>query len=618
MQLHSIGLTNFKSFRGSHSFPFQDKPSGLHFVTGRNITEPALGANGVGKSSLFDAVYFALFGKTIRGLKAGDVVSWGETDCRVRLTMTSGDRRFMVDRARKGTRNKLTIDGEEASQDMVDKAVGLPESLFAAALIRGQFSTMFFDLSPANQLAMMDDILELDIWTNASTRAKDEARRCENEATMAREDLARSEGAMEAHKTSLEEIKRAAADAKQAEVAAIAALEKQYDEAAAHLKQLKAREQKLTDASAKISTSELDAAEADVTKWTRDVDNAQRECNAMLTMLRENDALQEQWRKRISHFESLSSSATCPTCEQPVEAQHTSSCVAVAQKEIEAAGNDRKTLDAELTKSRARETEANDNQLECLKARDAVRNRMAEASREVDRAASDTQRAESELNAINARVEERAKRTNPYDEQIKSKEQSIEACREYQEGRTQQRDDFERLFKRAEYWIDGFKHVRLFVIDRALTALELEVNSNLVQLGLTDLIIKFATERETKSGSVTRRFDVVVANSATPEKTTPLAAWSGGEYQRLRLACELGLANMILGSRGITPKFEVWDEPTSHLSTQGIDSLMGCLRERGMALDRTIWMIDHTSVDFPFDSVTTIIKDADGSSIEAE
>ena len=45
-----IELEDFRSFRGKHGFEFHTEP-GLYAITGKNLENPRLGANGSGKTT---------------------------------------------------------------------------------------------------------------------------------------------------------------------------------------------------------------------------------------------------------------------------------------------------------------------------------------------------------------------------------------------------------------------------------------------------------------------------------------------------------------------------------------------------------------------------------------
>src|SRR5258708_3412730 len=127
--IKTIDLVNFKSFKGEHIFKFPTKP-GLYLLTGDNQDEPKLGSNGAGKSTLLDAVYWCLFGKSLRGLKASDVITWGEDHCIVTVSLRVG-RNIVVTRSQNpNSLNLLLDDGPHTiAQDELEKLIGLnPES----------------------------------------------------------------------------------------------------------------------------------------------------------------------------------------------------------------------------------------------------------------------------------------------------------------------------------------------------------------------------------------------------------------------------------------------------------------------------------------------------------
>ena len=634
MRLKKIAFTNFKSFSGSHEFSF-DAPPGLHFITGINTDNPELGANGVGKSSLFDAVYYALFGKSIRGLRPGDLVAWGEKDCEVRLDIEAAGKDVAILRKRKGGSNKLEVDGVEADQDVLTRAVGLSEKLFAPALIRGQFSTMFFDLPPTEQLKMMDDILELDSWTEASDRAKEFAGLRDTAMVVVREDIANTNGRIDGHKAS-----RAAA--KESSVTFLAGHARRLEELNG---EWKAATDRATDAAKQVSliSAELVTEVPDIADSGAILDEIKREGEVIQGQI--NEIVQEereiersqhqiqteisQWENRKRHFATLEKGATCPTCEQPVGAEHSASCIKVADTGIADLKQRHTSVGAGCDQLVARQRELQDKLREveqkyadvdtAHKHREIEKVEIARQNQEITRRKDDaarvSQRADEDTRLSLQRIEDWKKQEDPHKQTIIDCAVKIKEAENELHTYAEALKAEEKEHAAATFWVSGFKHVRLFVIDRAMTRLELEVNSNLVQLGLTGFAIKFETAKENKSGTISKRFDVVVSRNDNPDITTPLSAWSGGEYQRMRLACELGLANVILASRGIETHFEIFDEPTAHLSQEGINDLMVCLSNRAKELKRQVWVIDHVAHSFPFTSTTIIEKSATGSKI---
>jgi len=138
-------------------------------------------------------------------------------------------------------------------------------------------------------------------------------------------------------------------------------------------------------------------------------------------------------------------------------------------------------------------------------------------------------------------------------------------------------------------------------------------NRHAESLGLDGWEIGFATERETKKGTMSHGFSVFLFPPGQKE-TVAFEAYSGGETQRLQRAVTFGLAEVLLARSGIETDFEVLDEPTIHLSLEGVDDLLSCLRDRAVDLGRRILIIDHHALDRgAFDGVITVVKTADRS-----
>ncbi len=166
--IKSVELTNFRSFAGTHKWVLSEG-AGLYFLTGRNDLNSRLGRNGVGKSSLLDAISWGLYGKTTRGLRASDVITWGEKSCSVLIDLVVGDETLEI-RATQGP-NSLTINGELVDRETLVKRLRLNYESFLYAVIIPQFGDAFFDLAPAAKLSLFSQIMELDTWLDKSNAA---------------------------------------------------------------------------------------------------------------------------------------------------------------------------------------------------------------------------------------------------------------------------------------------------------------------------------------------------------------------------------------------------------------------------------------------------------------
>lgn len=186
-------------------------------------------------------------------------------------------------------------------------------------------------------------------------------------------------------------------------------------------------------------------------------------------------------------------------------------------------------------------------------------------------------------------------RVNPYVQLIDKKREQLKASRENCVKLDDNKSKLEADNEAVSYWIKGFKRIRLFIIEQAFQTLEIEVNNSLAQLGMPDWSISFAIERENKSGGVTKGF-IVLINSPNNPNPVKWESWSGGETQRLQLAGDLGLANLIMQQAGLTSTIEFYDEPSTHLSKEGMLDLANMLHDRAVTDKKQIWIIDHAAI----------------------
>jgi len=86
--------------------------------------------------------------------------------------------------------------------------------------------------------------------------------------------------------------------------------------------------------------------------------------------------------------------------------------------------------------------------------------------------------------------------------------------------------------------------------------------------------------------------------------------------QRLILAGNVAFSDISCARLGVTPALEVWDEPTNHLSAEGVEDLSYFLKDRSTVKGRTILFIDHKTIDSGvFDGSFTVELTKHGSSL---
>jgi hypothetical protein len=122
-------IEDFKEFHGEHSIVLGKLGLGVHFVSGVNLVDKRLGSNGAGKSSIWDALCWCLFGRTVSGLWGTDLRTWdSKTHAFVRVMVRVDGEKALIVRSTKT--NGLWIDGKLCEQAAVDELIGLSYATF--------------------------------------------------------------------------------------------------------------------------------------------------------------------------------------------------------------------------------------------------------------------------------------------------------------------------------------------------------------------------------------------------------------------------------------------------------------------------------------------------------
>jgi DNA repair exonuclease SbcCD ATPase subunit len=242
----------------------------------------------------------------------------------------------------------------------------------------------------------------------------------------------------------------------------------------------------------------------------------------------------------------------------------------------------------------------------------ALLTNQADFERQLRKLERDKDAAQGEIQTIKASM---APRENPYAEQITQKKNAKETAKAKIKTLEEETDDLGRDHAAVSWWVTGFKRVRLFIVEETLRQLELEINNSLTALGLVDWHIELDVERENKSGGITKGFTVLVHAPGAPGPVK-WEAFGGGATQRLRLAGDLGLANLIMERAGLRSTVEFFDEPSRHLSQEGMFDLAETLNQRALDQGKRTFLIEHNLLDYSYRGVITIVKDGNGSHIE--
>ena len=608
LEFNRLTISNFRCFKAPVELELEGSP-GLIFIRGRNEVEPRLNSNGAGKSSLLAALCWCLYGQTADGLRNPDLKPWSSSKTpTVTLELAiDGQPRIITRRA---VTNGLSIDEEPVHAEAAAELIGLPFEVFINTILQAQGQPLFLDRTPKDKMQLFSEVLNLDRWEGYSEKASDTVK----ELTTLEAELT---GELTGLEAALQQANELLTSTKQLSTEWEAA---RQDRVKKLREELKEKEALFTQQNKKLADADLiyDGAETEARAARASLPKLQQEATAAASAL----AVAEQelrskgieLKRLTQELNTLGEADECPTCGQPIKGtelgkhkRELSKKLKELQTEVKAGVPEKIKLAAEsaavaLNKTQAIITAYQQKADDALSKLNYLKPQVASLRTEVLNLKSGKDAGEEER--------------NPHSEQVyvlKRKVQQTETeCATLKEDLTK----LARRIERTKFWVKGFKDVKLFLIEEVLQELELTANLLLMEVGLEGWAIKFAVEKETKSGTIQRGLNTTIL-SPTNKDAVKWESFSGGEGQRLRIVGALALSEVLLRYAGVECNLEALDEPTRHLSAGGVAELCAFLADRAEALEKRIFLIDHIAREGSnFAETITVVKEKTGARLE--
>ena len=600
--LHFLGLSleNYKAYRGKHHLDL-DASAGLYYVRGINQAASDLDSNGAAKTTIFDAITWCLYGKTLRDERPGDSVEpWsGERGTLVCLTFTRhGDQVYTIERGRKPNLLRMQVRSpddeeepsfEEVDQAAVDQAIGLSYGAFLCTVILPQFGERFLDMRPEAQARLFSETLDLDLWLRASEEAARQGRAAakaladlENEIAA---EAARVEGLEENLKTEQDLLKSYAGALKKRRLALSARVFRAKKELA---------DKRAEACPHHFPTNEqMQAATETIALFTDQRDDETTRVQELADLMRELD--REIEKATAAVVQAKAKPGVCPTCKQPIQAGHNVH-VAPTKEELRELELVRDEVAVELGAARLALkgiVEQVSNKTQSL----AIGHQQLEqVSRWEFQHKGFVDIADQHLADARAALGDLDKETNPHAASVARYTVQLEDATARLSDAQAKQYDLGWQKGAYEYWSESYRRIRLQLIDDLLQSLESAANEHAEELGLHGWRLEFVTEKETSGGKLSRGFATLLY---PPGHTKPVRweAFCGVEVQIWQLAVRFAMSEMFLSHASLSTNLEILDEPTQHLSPGVVDSLMVCLQGRAERLGRQILVVEHHVLD---------------------
>lgn len=185
----------------------------------KNSTTLIVGENGAGKSTFLDAITFGLFGKPFRNINKPQLInSINEKDCIVEIEFSIASKNYKVIRGIKPNLFEIWCDGEMLNQDARSKdyqdqlektILKMNYKSFTQIVILGSTNfTPFMQLSAADRRAVIEDLLDIQIFSSMNAVVKNKLSSKKEEAASLKIQIDNVREKIELHKKHLDELKK--------------------------------------------------------------------------------------------------------------------------------------------------------------------------------------------------------------------------------------------------------------------------------------------------------------------------------------------------------------------------------------------------------------------------
>jgi DNA repair exonuclease SbcCD ATPase subunit len=630
MQIVSVIFENYGAYYGRHDFYVGNR--GLVLVLGENRDEPRMNSNGSAKSTIFEAMDWALFGVVSKGDHADSVIHDEAKGCTVAVTIRDdfGEVGEVV-RSRPAALT-FQVNGQDRSamdtretQMAINQWLGLDREIFHAAVFFGQEDLRrFADATDAQRMEILSRIIpelgEIDVLLERTKMRK----RNEEPLYYGAKGTADS---LSGELTALEGIDYAAQiqEWEANWMARIQGIESQIAEKMTKRDELAATAEMLPTLVAQVT--QLEQTPKVVIPKTIEGLGAVR--NSLAYSREQYAVLRGEMRQFEAQLQQVKQTGTgrCPACGSIVSQEHLVYETQRLAQEIESRSRSVMQWQQEGTALSQQESDLlvrlEQQMAQAEGAQRAHTHELALAKTQLALAKAaygQVQELDQEVSVFRRTLESEAALSNPF--KVKQQEALARILQLRVDWRTAKTKEEEsaRALKLYEFWIDAFgpRGIKSLILDTKLQELTDAANEWVSLLTGGTMWVRFESQRMGRSTKTLRNApNIRVFRYHQDGRVTErnYRGWSGGEKQRVSWAIDFGLSRLI--ARRATKQWDllVLDEVFKHVDAKGgeavVEMLTDLQREKS-----SIFVVEHDSeFQSHFETVITACKERGRSRI---
>jgi len=299
----------FKSISWQNFLSTGNSPNKV--LLNKSPTTLIIGKNGEGKSTILDALCFALFGKPFRNINKSQLVnSINGKKCVVEIEFSIGTKEYKVIRGIKPNIFEIYLNDELLNQDAASRdyqkvleqqILKLNYKTFTQVVILGSASFVpFMQLPPAQRREVIEDILDIRIFSIMNQLLKEKAQETKDAILRIENDIKSARDKVDAQQTIIQTISNA------------------KDES------IKAIQSKIASNTAQISTaqSEIDTIVAEINTLKASIEGKEKLSEDIEKAKQLKSKLNQKVETCEHDAEFFDSNDVCPSCAQGIPHEH--------------------------------------------------------------------------------------------------------------------------------------------------------------------------------------------------------------------------------------------------------------------------------------------------------
>jgi DNA repair exonuclease SbcCD ATPase subunit len=619
MRFQHVEIANFLSFGERQIVSLEHQ--GLLAVFGDNLDSKGADSNGAGKSTISEAIVWALYGETMRGYRGDDVVNRNVgKDCRVTLAVEDSGWKYLITRTRKASGKKpndLTLHIIEQAgardisagtvadtQALIQVMVGMDCTTFTQAVMLSHGTRSFAQMTDREGKEVLEDIMRTSTLSAAQVRTKEKVVTRSNELAQINSRRQQLVDRIANEETRLNKLKADGAqhsaiiENRRLElISRRAELETQLDDIYTNTgldSLISLRDHQISqltmleNALAAIQTKEVMLAHERGDKLAE----LERAAGEIVGRMR-------QVEQDLQTFNELVGKP-CPTCKQVLTPDAADACMQQWQAEIAKTKPKLKDLEKRKTKLDSQHKKAVG---EFAADKAALEKDVSSHRGMLQGTMTAVHRRGNELRLIcdyeqqafnlNEEIEALDPENNPYQSLIDNAAVELTRFRKELRSAQQQAHVLEVQLQHLNFLVTAFGNqgLKSYLLDNVVPVLTERAQHYIDILSGGDITIRFATQTTLKTGSQKEQFQVQAVNRFGADV---YAGNSEGEKRRVDLAVGWALGDLAATRASKAIRFKGLDEPFTNLDETGEDAVIRLLHSVASEYE-TIMVITHSA-----------------------